>query len=111
MCLVNVRQREERREKQNPGFVKLELLKTANVTKAEITFSLLLPSSQLTCLDLTHINLRLTHAKSFAVTLPRLISHHPFMPVQEVERKLPGDFLQCHRTVLGNKDFSNTDLI
>lgn len=90
------------------------MLKTADFTKAEITFCFFLHLKNfmyfLTCLDLIHINLRITHAKSFAVALPRLISNHPFMPVQEVERKLPGDFLQCHRTVLGNKDFSNTDL-
>lgn len=78
VCLANMRQM-KRREEQNPGFVKLELLKTASVTKAEITFSLLLLPSQLTCLDLTHINLRITHTKSFDATLD---SHHTILSCQ-----------------------------
>lgn len=103
-------------EDQNTCFVSQELLKTASVKKGRFMFSLLLSSPQsfmylLTCPNLA-LNLRITHAKSPAVTVLRLVSHHPFVLVQEKEReKCFRNFLQHYRKVLGNKSFTDTDLI
>lgn len=103
-------------EDQNTSFFSQELLETASVKKAGFMFSLLLSSPQsfmylLTCLNLA-LNLTITHAKSPAVTVLRLVSHHPFVLVQEKEmKKYFRNLLQHYRKVLGNKNFTDTDLI
>lgn len=80
------------REDQNATLVNQELLKTAAVKKAGITFPLLLPSPQkvLWSDDLPKPYTEQPQAntcKGASCPNAQLISHQPFRPVQKIERK------------------------